>query len=126
MLVLDDDHLRTRVLQLRDHGRVPGDTMFFNEEVGWKYKMSSMQAALGLAQLERLDELVGKKRQIFSWYRQALADWNLGTPNPDVPGLFNSYWMTTICSTPHSASKRRRWCRGCGSRVSTCVPSSIR
>ena len=97
MLVLDDDRLRTRVLQLRDHGRVPGDTMFFNEEVGWKYKMSSMQAALGLAQLERLDELVGKKRQIFSWYREALADWNLGSLNPDVPGLFNSYWMTTIC-----------------------------
>ncbi len=96
MLVLDDDHLRTRVMQLRDHGRVPGDTMFFNEEVGWKYKMSSMQAALGLAQLERLDELVAKKRQIFSWYRQALADWNLGSLNPDVPGLFNSYWMTTI------------------------------
>jgi perosamine synthetase len=96
MLVLDDDHLRTRVMQLRDHGRVPGDTMFFNEEVGWKYKMSSMQAALGLAQLERLDELVAKKRHIFSWYRQALADWNLGALNPDVPGLFNSYWMTTI------------------------------
>jgi perosamine synthetase len=96
MLVLDDDHLRTRVMQLRDHGRVPGDTMFFNEEVGWKYKMSSMQAALGLAQLERLDELVAKKRQIFSWYRHALADWNLGSLNPDVPGLFNSYWMTTI------------------------------
>ena len=96
MLVLDDDRLRTRILQLRDHGRVPGDTMFFNEEVGWKYKMSSMQAALGLAQLERLDELVSKKRQIFSWYRQALANWNLGTLNPDVPGLFNSYWMTTI------------------------------
>ena len=96
MLVLDDDRLRTRIMQLRDHGRVQGDTMFFNEEVGWKYKMSSMQAALGLAQLERLDELVAKNRQIFSWYRQELADWNLGRLNPDVPGLFNSYWMTTV------------------------------
>src|SRR5690242_12969163 len=96
MLVLDDDHLRTRIKLLRDHGRVPGDTMFLNQEVGWKYKMSSMQAALGLAQLERLDELVAKKRQIFSWYRQEFADWNLGHLNPDVLGLFNSYWMTTM------------------------------
>ena len=96
MLVLDDDQMRVRIMQLRDHGRVPGDTMFFNEEVGWKYKMSSMQAALGLAQLERIDELVTKKREIFSWYRKALADWNLGSLNPDVPGLFNSYWMTTL------------------------------
>jgi perosamine synthetase len=96
MLVFDDDQLRARILQLRDHGRVPGDTMFFNEEVAWKYKMSSMQAALGLAQLERLDELVAKKREVFSWYRKQLADWNYAHLNPDVPGLYNSYWMTTV------------------------------
>lgn len=96
MLVLDDDWLHARIMQLRDHGRVPGDTMFFNEEVAWKYKMSSMQAALGLAQLERLDELVAKKREVFSWYRKQLADWNHGYLNPDVVGLYNSYWMTTI------------------------------
>jgi perosamine synthetase len=100
MLLLDDDALMGRILQLRDHGRAPGDTMFFNEEVGWKYKMSSMQAALGLAQLERLSELVGAKRQIFSWYSEELADWNLGYLNPDVPGLYNSYWMSTVVLEP--------------------------
>ena len=41
-------------------------------------------------------ELVAKKRQIFSWYQEELSDWNLGRLNPDVPGLFNSYWMTTV------------------------------
>jgi perosamine synthetase len=96
MLVLDDDALLDRVWRLRDHGRVPGDTMFLNEEVGWKYKMSSMQAALGLAQLERLDELVEGKRRVFGWYREMLNGWNEGTLNPDVPGLYNSYWMSTV------------------------------
>jgi perosamine synthetase len=96
MLVLDDDRLLDRVLRLRDHGRAPGDTMFFNEEVGWKYKMSSMQAALGLAQLERIDELVDGKRRIYGWYREELTDWIGGSLNPDVPGLHNSYWMTTV------------------------------
>jgi perosamine synthetase len=96
MLVLDDDRLLDRVLRLRDHGRAPGDTMFFNEEVGWKYKMSSMQAALGLAQLERIDELVDGKRRIYNWYREELTDWIGGSLNPDVPGLHNSYWMTTV------------------------------
>ena len=52
MLVLDDDALLARVLKLRDHGRIPGDIMFFNDEIGHKYKMSAMQAALGLAQIE--------------------------------------------------------------------------
>ncbi len=100
MLVLDDEALLARIMQLRDHGRAPGDTMFFNEEVGWKYKMSSMQAALGIAQLERLEELVAMKRQVFSWYREELRDWNLGYLNPDIPGLFNSYWMTTLVMNP--------------------------
>jgi perosamine synthetase len=96
MLLLDDDGLLARVQKLRDHGRKPGDIMFFNEEVGWKYKMSSMQAALGLAQLERVTELVNGKRQNFSWYREELSGWNQGSLNPDIPGLFNSYWMTTV------------------------------
>ena len=96
MLLLDDDRLLDRVLRLRDHGRAPGDVMFLNEEVGWKYKMSSMQAALGLAQLERLDELVAGKRRLFGWYREMLDGWNAGTLNPDVPGLYNSCWMSTV------------------------------
>jgi perosamine synthetase len=100
MLLVDDDELLARVLKLRDHGRQPGDIMFFNDEVGWKYKMSSMQAALGLAQLERADELVNKKREIFHWYRELLSNWNYGSLNPDVSGLYNSYWMTTVLINP--------------------------
>ena len=100
MLVFDDDGLRDRILRQRDHGRRPGDTMFLNEEIGWKYKMSSMQAALGLAQLERVEELIRAKRQIFNWYCEALVDWNAGWLNPDVPGLDNSYWMTTVVVDP--------------------------
>lgn len=96
MLVVDDEQILDRVLRLRDHGRKPGDTMFFNEEIGWKYKMSSMQAALGLAQLERVDELVAGKRRIFGWYRDAFANSFPGTLNPDIEGLHNSYWMSTV------------------------------
>ena len=47
-------------------GREPGDVQFFNTEVGYKYKMSSLQAALGLGQLERIEELVARKRDIFA------------------------------------------------------------
>ena len=64
LLATDDSNVYERVMVLRDHGRQPGDTMFFNAEVGYKYKMSSMQAALGLAQLERVEELVARKREI--------------------------------------------------------------
>jgi perosamine synthetase len=93
MLVTDDTELYERCLVLRDHGRLAGDKMFFNTEVAYKYKMSSMQAALGLAQLERIDELVPRKREIFGWYRDELADLELNSEAPDVK---NTYWMVTV------------------------------
>src|SRR5262249_30332045 len=73
MLLTADEPLFRRAQLLRDHGRVPGDVSFVNQEVGHKYKMSALQAALGLAQIERVEELVARKRQIFDWYRVRLA-----------------------------------------------------
>jgi perosamine synthetase len=100
MLVTDDEQLFQRVSVLRDHGRAPRDTMFFNREVAFKYKMSSMQAALGLAQLERIDELVERKREIFRWYRANLAGRPELTLNDEAPGTKNAYWMVTVIVDP--------------------------
>ena len=96
MLVTDDDALYRRCQSLRDHGRPPGDRHFRNTEVAQKYKMSSLQAALGLAQLERVDELVGRKREIFGWYRDRLAGLPGVRLNAEPAGTKNSYWMSTI------------------------------
>lgn len=63
-------------------------------------KMSAMQAALGLAQLERIDELVARKRQIFDWYEKALSGMDGVTLNYEAPGIKNSYWMVTIILDP--------------------------
>jgi perosamine synthetase len=74
--------------------------MFFNEEVAFKYKMSSMQAALGLAQIERIEELVEKKRQIFAWYGERLRCIDGFQLNHEPPETRNSYWMTTLVLDP--------------------------
>lgn len=95
MLVTNDEGLFRRALVLRDHGRQPGDKQFFNTEVAYKYKMSSMQAALGLAQLERIEELIDRKREIFAWYKQELEGIEEVTLNCELPGTRNSYWMVT-------------------------------
>ena len=96
MLVTNDDHLHQRVMTLRDHGRPPGDKLFLNAEVGFKYKMSSLQAAFGLAQIERVEELVARKREIFNWYREALNGIDGITLNAEPQGTLNSYWMVTV------------------------------
>lgn len=96
MLVTDRDDLRQRVKALQNHGQRPGDPTFFNSELGFKYQMCEMQAALGLAQLERADELVARKREIFSWYREELREVEGVTLNLESPRTRNGYWMVTI------------------------------
>jgi perosamine synthetase len=95
MIVTSDEELFERVKFLGDHGRdkhIP----FLIREVGYKYKMSNLQAAMGLAQIERIEELVGKKREIFRWYREGLA----GVPriqlNAERPWARSIYWMTSV------------------------------
>ncbi|MBI1280612.1 MAG: aminotransferase class I/II-fold pyridoxal phosphate-dependent enzyme [Anaerolineaceae bacterium] len=95
MLITNNDTLYERVLFYRDHGRRPGDKLFWNHEVAYKYKMSSMQAALGLAQLERIDELVERKRTIFANYEEQLSGIAGITLNYEAPDTTNVYWMVT-------------------------------
>ncbi len=96
MLVTNDKALFNRANFLRDHGRALGDFSFENSEVAFKYKMSSMQAALGLAQTERLDELIAKKREAFTWYAQRLSGVSGITMNNPGPDVKSTYWMASI------------------------------
>jgi len=100
MLVTDSDDVYENVLHLRDHGRAPGSKMFWNTQVAHKYKMSAMQAALGLAQLERMDELLSLKREIFSWYQEELQDLVGITLNSEAADVRNAYWMVTVILDP--------------------------
>jgi perosamine synthetase len=96
MFVTRDAALYERVLTLSNHGRATGEALqFWPSAVGFKYKMSNLQAALGCAQLERIDELVAGKRRVFEYYRSAMS----GMPvrmNPEPVGTTNGFWMPTI------------------------------
>lgn len=108
MLVTDNKEIYEKSLFYRDHGRSNCAKMFWNDEVAYKYKMSSMQAALGLAQLERIDELVNMKRQIFEWYYQRLSGITGITLNYEANHIKNSYWMvTTIIDSSYGFYKEQ-------------------
>lgn len=96
-LVTGRDDLAETVAVLDGHGRNPAEKRaFWCERVGFKYKMSNLQAALGLAQTERIEELVAKKREVFRWYREATADLPDLAWNPEPAGTLNSFWMPTF------------------------------
>jgi perosamine synthetase len=96
MLLLDDEKLYQRCMVLRDHGRKPGGPMYYNYEVTYKYMPFNLQAALGYAQFQRLDELVAIKRRIFEMYKEKLADVEDIQLNGEPEGVFNSVWITAL------------------------------
>ena len=105
MMVTNDTKLFEEIRLLWDHGRDPHKT-FWNTQIGFKYKMSNIQAALGLAQLERIEELVSRKREIFSWYKAGLADCPNFQLNTERPGYRNIYWMTSVLVKDGSPKNR--------------------
>lgn len=100
MVVTDDDELAARMEFLRDHGRMPGDFSFRHSEIAWKYKMTDLQAAVGHAQLRRIDELVEHKRRIFHWYEERLAGVAGVELNVEPEGIYNSFWMSSAVLDP--------------------------
>ncbi|WP_041914030.1 DegT/DnrJ/EryC1/StrS family aminotransferase [Geobacter sulfurreducens] len=96
MFVTQDADLYEKVLTLSNHGRARGQSkQFWPDMVGFKYKMSNIQAAIGCAQIERIDELIAGKRRVFEHYASQLEDLPLAM-NPEPPGTINGYWMPTV------------------------------
>lgn len=94
MLVTNDEALYKKVYEIWDQGRIPGT--FWIEKLGWKYKMSNIQAAIGLGQLERTDVLVEAKRRIFGWYADGLEGIDCIQLNREASWARSIYWMSSL------------------------------
>ena len=95
LFVTNSRELYEKVFTLSNHGRsLKQKKQFWPDVIGFKYKMSNVQAAIGCAQLSRVDQLVERKREIFFRYRSLLPDFV--SMNPEFDGCLNSYWMPTI------------------------------
>jgi perosamine synthetase len=105
MVVTDDDDLASRVRQLRGHGMDP-DRRYWFPIIGYNYRMTNVSAAIGLAQLEKVDWHIERRLEVASWYREELRD---------VPGLTwqiephwgkHAYWMFTVMIDEGAATTR--------------------
>jgi perosamine synthetase len=109
MFVTNDADLFERVLTLSNHGRARGQTkQFWPDLVGFKYKMSNLQAAIGCAQMERVNELTYRKREIMSVYRSNFAGLPGVSLNPEPEGLVNGAWMPTIVFAQETGITREK------------------
>ncbi len=95
MITTDDEELYKKMAYLRDHG-MSKEKRYWHTEVAYNYRMTNLQAALGVAQLERIDELLAKKQDIFAWYKDGLKEIPNIKLNSQRDGYKNVYWMVCL------------------------------
>lgn len=99
MVVTDDEELALRCRHLRGQGVSPVRT-YWHDVVGFNYRMTNIAAAIGVAQLERIDEVIETKRRIADRYRDALSGVPGVTFQPEMSWAKNVYWMVSILVDP--------------------------
>lgn len=93
IVVTDSDELAEKIKIMRDHGMKP---RYWHVTLGFNYRMTSLQAALGLAQLEKIEKLIETKRKIASLYTELLEDIPGIETHPSMPWAEPSFWLYSI------------------------------
>lgn len=109
MFVTNDEKLYETVLTLSNHGRARKQSkQFWPEIVGFKYKISNIQAAMGCAQIERIEKLINRKREIFFNYKKRLGALKGVVMNPESKGTINGFWMPTVVFDKETGVTQRK------------------
>lgn len=98
MCITNDKQLAEKMRILKDHGMDP-NRKYWHDMVGFNYRMTNLQAAIGEAQLQKLDQFVEKKRKIARWYKDGLEGLErkgLVKLHPEMPWAKCIYWMYSI------------------------------
>jgi perosamine synthetase len=95
MIVTNNTEMAQKMRQLKGQGVDP-DRRYWFPVVGYNYRMTNIQAAIGLAQLEKVDWHLAQRRRIAQTYYESLRGVDGITLQPELPGYVNSYWMTSL------------------------------
>ena len=99
MILTNDGALAERARALTTQARRPG-AEWIHDEIGFNYRLTNVQAALGVAQLEQLDRFVEDKRATAQWYARRLAGLPGAEPHGEEPWARSSFWMSSVLLDP--------------------------
>lgn len=95
MIVTDDKDLAARAKHLTTTAKVPSPWEFIHDEIGYNYRPPNLNAALGLAQLEQLDDFLAAKRALAREY-EAFCETSGVAFVPEPPGCRSNYWLNAV------------------------------
>lgn len=97
MVLTNDPALNQRCRSLRNLAFGPPSSRYVHEELGWNFRLSNVQAAIGVAQLERVNEFVDRKRAMGRYYTRHLAELQeIELPIAQTEYAENVYWVYGI------------------------------
>jgi perosamine synthetase len=96
MVLCDDPERLDRIRRLSFQGRRAGTYEYLHDEVGFNYSLSNLHAAIGLAQLEQLEQLVTRRRRVAARYAEALHDVADLTFTAEPPWGHSNYWLMSV------------------------------
>jgi perosamine synthetase len=106
MLTLDDPELAELIRLLRNQAAEPRRP-YWHARVGFNYRMTNLQAAVGVAQMERIHEMLDGRARVAAWYDEALSGLDDYVKGPEIrPGNDHAFWMYTILLRPTVAKLR--------------------
>jgi perosamine synthetase len=109
MILTDRDDLADLCVSLRNQGRGPGGRWLAHERLGYNYRLSDINCALGLAQLSRIEEIKAKRRQVAAWYREMLAEESRLIVPTEADGCETSWFVFVVrLAEPYGIEERDR------------------
>lgn len=96
MILTDDDRVAELCVSLRNQGRAAGGGWLAHERLGYNFRLSDINCALGVAQLSRIDEIKARRRQVAGWYREMLAGEERLILPQEAPGCEISWFVYVV------------------------------
>jgi perosamine synthetase len=100
MLTMGSAEHKERVDSERNQGRAPDMGWLDHDRLGFNYRLTDVASAIGLAQLERLDEMLAARARVAGWYREALGESEVELPCEDHGGDVRG-WFVFVVQLPH-------------------------
>jgi perosamine synthetase len=107
MILTDDENLADACRSMRNQGRAKAGGWLAHERLGYNYRLSDINCALGIVQLSRIDEFKAKRKQVASWYQQSLADDDRLIVPIEQPGCDMS-WFVFVVQLAENFDKNQR------------------
>ncbi|MEA2176890.1 MAG: perosamine synthetase, partial [Solirubrobacteraceae bacterium] len=105
LIALADADAKERIDSERNQGRAPDMGWLDHDRLGFNYRLTDIACAIGLAQLDRLDDMLAARARVAGWYRELLADVEgLELPYPDTDGDVRG-WFVFVVQLPRGIDR---------------------